>query len=193
MPKKKTIWKTFSNEYLSINLPDSFIGGHPARDRKEMMAEVETLPEDIQNIFKTFFSQRHFVFMAADRKFSLEMTSLTCLVVLPESIPFFKFRSSIEKYIQEVKKNLGSSFETVEEDYFEVEGIPSARLLSIQKERKTRKNPDPKESRKHLLYAFRLRKRYWAFDFIADASVFDSYLPIFGESIKSIIFTDKAK
>lgn len=193
MPKAKTIWKTFSNEYLSINLPDSFIGGNPGKNRKEIMAEVETLPDDIQNIFKTFFSQRHFIFMAADRKFNPEMTSLTCLVVLPESIPFIKFRSTIEHYMQEVKKNLGSNFETVEEDYFDVNGIPSARLLSVQKERKTRKNPNPKETRKHLLYAFRLRKRYWAFDFIADAAVFDAYLSIFEESIKTISFTEKAK
>lgn len=193
MPKKKPIWKTFSSEYLSINLPDSFIGGHPVQDRKAIQAEVDTIPDDIRNTFKTLFAQRHFVFMAADRQFKPDMTSLTCLVVLPESIPLIKSRSTIQNYIQAVKKNLGQSFETVEEDYFDVDEFPTGRLLSAQKERKTRKNPDPQESRKHLLYAFRLRKHYWAFDFIADAAVFDAYLPIFEESIKTIVFTEKAK
>ncbi|HAF61271.1 MAG TPA: hypothetical protein DCK95_02980 [Anaerolineaceae bacterium] len=193
MPKKKTVWKTYETDQLSISLPESFIAGHPARDRKALQAEVDALPAEIHSIFKNFFVQRNFVFMAADRGFKNEMTSLTCLVVLPEPIPLLKRKSGVEEYVRLVKKNLGSDFETVSEDYIDLAGYPAARLLSEQRARKTRKNPEPEITRKHLMLAFRLPKKYWAFDFISDAAVFDAFLPVFDESIASLQFKDKAK
>lgn len=193
MPKKKINWKTFETDQLSINLPDTFIGGHPTRDRKVLKAEVESLPEEIQFIYKNLFSQRNFAFLAADKAFNKDMSSLTCLVVIPESIPFFQFNPKIENYIRIVKKNLGRDFETIEEDYFEFQGFSSARLLSAQRPRKTRKNPEPEVTRKHLMQAFLIRRHFWSFDCIADAKVFDSFLPIFDESLKSLVLKDKAK
>jgi hypothetical protein len=193
MPKKKTTWKTFETDHLSINLPDTFIGGQPSRDRKELQAEVLELPMEIRNVFKNLFAQRNFVFLAADRDFTNEMNSLTCLVVLPEPIPLIQIKSNIEGYVRSVKKNLGRDFECVEESYFDYHGLPAARLLSAQHAPKTRKNPEPAITRKHLMYAYRLRKHYWAFDFIADASVFDKFQPIFEESMKSLNFKEKAK
>jgi len=193
MPKKKTTWKTFESEDFIINLPDTFIGGQPSRDRKTLKEEVKTLPDDIRSIYSNLFAQRNFAFLAADRAFNNEMTSLSCLVVLPESIPFFQFKSNIERYIRTVKKNLGRSFSTVEEEYFDFHGIPAARLLSAQYPSKSRKNPQPEVARKHLLYVFRLPKHYWTFDFIADASVFDKLKPTFEESIKSLVFAKNTK
>ncbi|MHB8808376.1 MAG: hypothetical protein ACYC59_12485 [Anaerolineaceae bacterium] len=193
MPKKKIVWKTFETEHLTIKLPDTFIGGQPSRDRKALQEVVSTLPDDIKNIYKNLFAQRNFVFLAADREFNNDMSSLTCLVVLPESIPLIQFNSNIQRYIRSVKKNLGRDFEPLEEEYFEFGNIPAARLLSAQHAPKSRKNPEPKITRKHLMYAFRLRKHYWAFDCIADMTVFDKFVPIFDESIKSLIFKEKAK
>ena len=193
MPKKKTVWKTHETDQISIALPDTFIAGHPFHDRASLKEEVNDLPENVRKIFKTLFSNRNFVFLAADRGFNPEMSSLTCLVVLPERVPLFKAKSGIEDYFKMVKKNLGQGFETVEEEYFEKDGIQAGRVLAFQNERKTRKNPEPQTSRKHLMYAFRLKKNYWAFDFIADASVFDKFLPLFDQSIKSLTFKEKAK
>ena len=193
MSKKKITWKTFETEHLSIKLPDTFIGGHPTADRKGLKEEVESLPEEIRYIYKNLFSQRNFVFLAADKAFNKDMSSLTCLVVIPEAIPFFQFNPKIENYIHIVKKNLGRDFETVEEDYFEFQGFSGARLLSAQHPRKTRKNPEPDVTRKHLMHAFKIRRHFWSFDYIADAKVFDTYLPIFDESLKSLVIKEKAK
>jgi hypothetical protein len=193
VPKKKITWKTFETEHLSIQLPDTFIAGQPSRDRKALQAAVNELPDDVRNVFKSLFAQRNFVFLAADRNFSNDMSSLTCLVVLPESIPFIQFNPRIENYIKAVKKNLGRNFETIEEEYFEFQGLSAVRLLSAQRAPKTRKDPEPDIKRQHLLYAFRLRRHYWAFDWIADISVFDKYLPVFDQSIKSLVFKEKAR
>jgi len=193
MPKKKINWKTFETEHLSIKLPDTFIGGHPTADRKVLKEEVESLPEEIRYIYKNLFSQRNFVFLAADKAFNKDMSSLTCLVVIPESIPFFQFNPKIENYIRIVKKNLGVDFEALEEDYYEFQGFSAARLLSAQRPKKSRKNPEPEISRKHLMHAFQIRRHFWSFDCIADAEVFDTNLPIFDESLKSLVIKEKAK
>jgi len=193
MPKKKIVWKTFETEHLAMKLPDTFIGGQPSRDRKALQEIVNTLPDDIKGVYKNLFAQRNFVFLAADREFNNDMSSLTCLVVLPEPIPLIQFNSNIQRYIRLVKKNLGRDFETLEEEYFDFGETPAARLLSAQHAPKTRKNPEPKITRKHLVYAFHLRRHYWAFDCIADMSVFDTFVPIFDESMKSLVFKAKAK
>ena len=193
MPKKKITWKTFETDQLSINLPDTFIGGHPTRDRKALKAEVESLPKEIRYIYKNLFSQRNFAFLAADKEFNKDMSSLTCLVVIPESIPFFQFNPKIENYVRIVKKNLGRDFETLEEEYYEFQGFSATRLLSAQRPRKTRKNPEPEVTRKHLMHAFKIHRHFWSFDCIADADVFDIYLPIFNESLKSLVIKEKAK
>jgi hypothetical protein len=43
------------------------------------------------------------------------------------------------------------------------------------------------------VYAFRLRRHYWAFDCIADVAVFDKFLPVFDKSLKTLVFKEKAK
>ena len=193
MPKKKLNWITYETDHISLSLPESFIAGHPSVDRKALKAEVNELPKEIQSIFNNFFMQRNFVFMAADRGFNNEMTSLTCLVVLPEAIPLLKRNAGVDEYARLVKKNLGASFETVSEEYMELAGYSAVRMLSEQHTRKTRKNPETQVSRKHLMVAFRLPRKYWAFDFIADAAVFDAFLPVFDECIASLQFKEKAK
>ena len=193
MPKKKLNWVTHETDHISLSLPESFIAGHPSVDRKALKAEVNKLPKEIQSIFNNFFMQRNFVFMAADRGFNNEMTSLTCLVVLPEAIPLLKRNAGVDEYARLVKKNLGASFETVSEEYMELAGYSAVRMLSEQHTRKTRKNPETQVSRKHLMVAFRLPRKYWAFDFIADAAVFDAFLPVFDECIASLQFKEKAK
>ncbi len=193
MPKSNTKWETFVTDKITIKLPDTFMGGHPTLDRKRLKNEVKELPDDIRNIFKNFFAQRNFVFMAADKGFNPEMNSLTCLVVIPEKPPIFKPRGTIEHYIQTVQKNLGRTFDTLEEDYFDFNGIPAARLLTQQHPPKTRKNPEPEVTRKHLMYAYRMRRNFWAFDFIGDVSVFDTFIPIFDEAIKSLTFHENVK
>ncbi len=193
MVKKKTTWKTFETEQISIKLPDTFIGGHPSRDRKALQAEIDLLPDDVRNVYKNLFSQKNFIFLAADKIFNNDMSSLTCLVVIPEPIPFIQFKSNVEDYIRIVKKNLGRDFETIEEEYFDFQGFRGARLFSAQRPKKTRKNPEPEIARKHLMHAFKIHRHFWAFDCIADASVFDSYLPIFNESLASLVIKEKAK
>ena len=61
-------FQTYFTKQFEISLPDTFIGGDPIKESREIRREIKELKREKQPLFQRFFKQAIFSFMAADTK-----------------------------------------------------------------------------------------------------------------------------
>jgi len=48
-------WKKISTDTIELMLPESFIGGHPKKDKSAIQEQISHKPEELREIYKNMF------------------------------------------------------------------------------------------------------------------------------------------
>jgi len=188
-------WKKFSTEEIEILLPDTFIGGHPKKDKKRIEAEIAKVPEKFQKLFQNYFKSGAKGFytplMAVDTKADESYDYLTVFSVNVEKLSLLKLGTSLEKYLDESIKQLGKNGKLVEKGLVNLQNYQAARtVLHYMKNAGLFKKPTI-TLQIAVIYTIKVTSRIWNFFYFTTPARYEIESPIFEQSIDSVLIKSK--
>ena len=181
-------WKKFSTKEFEIMLPGSFIGGDPKKDKKEIEAKIAELPEKYRAVFKSLFNGKNCPFFAVDTNINESDPIITVVNTSFDKLPLFSFGMTMEKYLQEGLGRLGKNVEIVEKGVVALQNYQAARVVINNREKGGLFKKPGEIQQIIVFFSIKLKTKFWDFFFATTPARFEKELPIFEQSMHSILF-----
>jgi len=172
---------------LEIMLPRTFIGGDPKKDKKTIEEKIAKIPEKYRIYYKNFFKGENCQFMAADTKIDENDPVITHVHTLVQKLPLFSFGMTMEKYLEEVLKRHGRNFEIVEKGVVALRDYQAARVIINIREKKGPFKKPGEIQQITVIFSIKLKTKLWDFFFATTPARYEKEIPIFEQSIQSIV------
>jgi len=188
-------WKKFSTNEVEIMLPDTYIGGHPKKDKKLIEAEIMKVPLKYQKIMKNYFKsgskEYETPLITVDTMIDDTYDYLTIFMVNIEKLPLLKTGISLEKYVEQNEKQLGKNGKLVEKGLVNLQNYQASRLVLHYLENAGLFKKPTKVLQIAVVYSIKVTSRIWNFFYFTTPARFDLELPLFEESIDSVHIKSK--
>lgn len=128
--------QTFFTRQFEISLPDTYIGGDPIKDRRDIKREIKELRLSEQPQFQRFFKTAIFSFMAADTHLlDGQMKPTTCSVNMMKA-PARYANLTAEELRQSMVSQLQGNTDVLEADTITLSGIEAVRIITSRRKQR---------------------------------------------------------
>ncbi len=190
-------FQTYFTKQFEISLPDTYIGGDPIKESREIRREIKELKREKQPLFQRFFKQAIFSFMAADTKMLEGQNKPTTCTVNMMKAPARYANLTPEELMKSMVSQLESATDVLEAETVELGDFHAVRVVtSRQKSRgifgfslNSRSQGDFGEPpvEKSVTYMFTHAGQFVGMIFTTEPDFFADLLPVFEESAASFI------
>ena len=189
-------YQTFFTRQFEISLPDTYIGGDPVKDRRDIKREIKELPLSEQPLFKHFFKTAFFSFMAADTHLlDGQMKPTTCTINMMKA-PARYANLSAEELKQSMVSQMKSSPDVLEADTIKLIGLDAVRIFTFHYKqrgilglntggRSHREDNEPPVE-KSATFMFVHAGNFVSMIFTTEPQFFNDQLPLFEASAASL-------
>lgn len=186
MAESQIYWQTFETDDLSIQLPGTFIGGNPKKDKEKIQRDILKLPKKYHPGFSGLLTNTSFPFAAVDGQLDDSFTFFTSLTASSENLPLLRQKMTLEEYVKQVQKRLGKNMLVQENTLIKIGSYSAARLLIADRKMQGLIKKPAEIQRKVLMFCLKLPKTFWSFAYSAMPEKFEELIPIFEKSIHSV-------
>ena len=189
-------FQTYFTKQFEISLPDTYIGGDPIKESREIKREIKELGRNQQPLFQRFFKQAIFSFMAADTHMLEGQKKPTACTVNMMKAPARYAKLTPEELMKSMVSQLEGATEVLEADTVKLGDFHAVRVVtSRQKSRgifgfslNSRSQSDFGEPpvEKSVTYMFTHAGQFVSMIFTTGPEFYADLLPVFEQSAASL-------
>jgi len=190
-------FQTYFTKQFEISLPNTYIGGDPIKERREIKREIKELKREKQPLFQVFFKQALFSFMAADTKMLESQKKPTTCTVNMIKAPARYAQLTPEELMKSMISQIKSAIDVLEADTVELGDYHAVRVVTSHHKSRglfgfpqnSRSQDDFREPpvEKSVSYMFTHAGQFVGMIFTTEPDFFADLLPVFEESAASFI------
>lgn len=182
-------YQTFFTRQFEISLPDTYIGGDPIKDKRDIKREIKKLRPSEQPLFQHYFKLAIFSFMAAETHLlDGQLKPTTCTVNMIKA-PGRYAELTAEKLKQNMVSQLDGNTDVLEADTITLSGFEAVRIITSHRKSRsifgvtigTRSNREDGEPpvEKSATFMFVHAGKFISMIFTAEPEFFNDQLPLF--------------
>lgn len=190
-------FQTYFTKQFEISLPDTYIGGDPIKERREIKREIKELRLSQQPLFQRFFKQAIFSFMAADTNLLDGQNKPTSCTVNMMKAPARYAQLTPEELMKSMVSQLEGNTNVLDADTVQIGSYEAVRIVtSRQKSRgifgvtlgsRSYREDGEAPVEKSVTYMFTHAGQFVSMIFTTEPEFYADLLPVFEQSAASFI------